>query len=359
MAWHSLWTAKYWALGNYDSQNVLDNATEVYNKMIASGWTHEASIGAIANLCYESSGINAGQWEGRNPQIYYGSDQGFGIAQWTPWTKVRDFVGGSTQAIMMDGNAQVEMLLSQGGQWNTHFVNANGYSSYYGITVPYFKTFAEYSQGSASVTDMTASYMVCWERPGKDNALETRKQYAKYFDEKLGGSITKKYVSILVEGNGTASAEPSNGESGTTVTLHQQAYGTDTFEKWEVISGDITITDNEFIIGDSNVTIRAVFSGETPQPTGSYKITIKIINRGVAYSVPSNYADFGDTVLLIADKISGGGRFLKWVSSDVTIDDVYNKSASFTMPSKDVTIYARFNTSMPVWMMLRPEWTMH
>lgn len=360
MAWHYKWTGSFWALGNYDSQNVLDNATEVYNQMQAAGWTHEASIGAIANLCYESTGINAGQWEGTSPQTYYGNNQGFGIAQWTPWTKVRDFVGGQSQDKMMDGSAQVRMLLSQSGQWGTAYLSTSGYSSSYDLYAPYFSTFADYSQGTASVEDMTTAYMICWEKPGfkyGHDSISQRQQYATYFDEQLGGSGGKHYVTVQVEGNGTASASPTSGESGTTITLSYEAYGEDAFERWEVISGEVTIEDDSFTLGESNVVIKAIFTGSTPTPADAYKVYVVVKGRGAAYAMP-NIANEGDSIHLYAEKTENN-KFDKFTSKDVTIKDATKQIATFTMPAKDVTIYAWFNKSMPLWMMLRPEWTFH
>lgn len=360
MAWHYKWTGSYWSLGSYDSQNVLDNATEVYNQMIASGWTHEASIGAIANLCYESTGINAGQWEGRTPQTYYGNNQGFGIAQWTPWTKVRDFVGGQSQDKMMDGSAQVRMLLSQSSQWGTSYLSPSGYSSKYDLYAPYYSTFADYSQGTSSVEDMTTAYMICWEKPAFSyghSSITERQKYARYFDEQLGGSGGKHYVTVQVEGNGSAYASPTSGEDGTVIQLHQSAYDDSEFVEWIVVSGDVTIEDDTFTLGSTNVVIKAVFTGDTPVPTESYTVTIIVKGKGSAYAMP-NIAQEGDTIHLYAEK-TGNNKFSKFTSKDVTIIDATKQIASFTMPSKDVTIYAWFNTSMPVWMMLRPEWTMH
>lgn len=355
MSWHYSWTTSYWALGNYTSQNVLDNATEAYNQMRGVGWTHEASIGAIANLCYESTGLNAGQWQGGFGG-YYKTNQGFGMAQWTPWTKVRDYVGGQTQSLMMNPSKQIQMLLSQSSQWSTGLVNKNGYSSYYGITVPYFSTFSAYSQGKADVEDMTAAYMVCWERPGKENALATRKQYAKYFDEKIGGgSSTTKYVTIQVEGNGVAYAIPSYGEAGDTITLKYIELGTDTFIKWSVVSGGVTISDKDtFKLGSSNVVIKAYFTGDTPSTTG-HKITVKITGGGSAYSLPT-YADKGETVTVYIDETSKY-KLRNITSNDVTLKKANKNEYTFTMPDKDVTIYVRFKKVSGMCYYLRPLWT--
>ena len=45
MAWHTEWTTQFWPFGDYTSSAVLDNATEVYNRMIASGTQGNGKVG--------------------------------------------------------------------------------------------------------------------------------------------------------------------------------------------------------------------------------------------------------------------------------------------------------------------------
>ena len=352
MAWHSKWTDVYWPLGNYDSENVLDNAKEAYNVLISAGWTHEASIGCIANLCTESTGINAGQWEQRqSDRGYYKNNQGFGIAQWTPWNKVSNYVGSSAQSAMENPDAQMQMLISQSGQWSTRFVDPSGYSSYYKTNVPYFETFADYSHGTESVEDMTAAYMCCWERPGNADSLPQRKIYAKYFDSKIGGGSKGYSVSIRTSGNGTATASPSRAETGEEVTLKATAGEGAEFEGWEVVSGGVTIENNKFTMGNSNVVILATFTGEQPVED-NYTVTFKIVGRGSASAFP-NICSAGSTVTVHAYPI--GSKFYGWFSSGIVFENSKNKITSFTMPDRNVIITVNFKKPFPLWMMLRRQ----
>ena len=352
MAWHTEWTTQFWPFGDYTSSAVLDNATEVYNRMIASGWTHNAACGAIGNLCADSTGINAGQWQGGFGG-YYKDSQGFGMAQWTPWTRVSSYVGSSSQSKMNDPDAQLSMLLSQKNQWSTVYVDKSGYSKYYGIYVPYYATFDDYAKGNSSVSDMTAAYMCCWERPGKNNSLSKRQEYANYFSGKLGGQTDLLYVTVIVEGNGKASASPSSGKTGDTITLNYEEQGDDTFDKWEVVSGDVTIENNSFVLGTSNVVIKAVFTGSSPEPTGSYKINIIVKGKGNAFSIPT-IAEEGETVTLYANTVNNS-KFHYW-SGNAEISDTKNPSTTFTMPAHDVTIYAWFKKRSSICYMLRPSY---
>lgn len=348
MAWHTDWTTSFWTLGDYTSQNVLDNAIEAYNALTGAGWTHEASIGCIANLCGESTGINAGQWQGGFGGMYKNS-QGFGMGQWTPWTKVRDYVGGSSEALMNNPDAQIQMIITQSGQWSTGLISPTGYSSYYKTNVPYFATFADYSQGTESVADMTTAYMCCWERPANGSSLPQRKIYANYFDSKIGGGSKGFAVSIRTSGNGTATASPNRAETGEEVTLKATAGDGAEFEGWEVVSGDVTIENDKFIMGESNVVILATFTGEQPVED-KYTVTFKIIGRGSAVAFP-NICSVGDTVTVHAYPI--GSKFYGWFSSGIVFENSKNKITSFTMPDRDVIITVNFKKPFPLWMMLR------
>lgn len=355
MAWHTEWTSSFWPFGDYTSSAVLDNATEVYNCMIAEGWTHNAACGAIGNLCAESTGINAGQWQGGFGG-YYKNSQGFGMAQWTPWTRVSSYVGSSSKSAMNDPDAQLSMLLSQKSQWSTGLINKSGYSSYYGINVPYYATFDDYARGNSSVSAMTAAYMCCWERPASASSLSTRQKYANYFSEKLGDNPQPSdtlYVTVIREGNGRAWASPSSGKTGDTITLKYEEQGDDTFDKWEVESGGVTIEDNSFTLGTSDVVIKAVFTGSSEEPTTGYKITVEVKGSGNAFSSVT-HAEEGEVITLTADP-SHNSRFNYW-SGNAEIADIKKASTTFTMPAHDVTIYAWFKKRSSICYMLRPSY---
>lgn len=67
-------------------------------------------------------------------------------------------------------------------------------------------------------------------------------------------------VTVTNDGHGTGSASPASGTKGTVVTLTATASEGYTFDAWEVVSGDVTIgEDNKFTIGDLAPTIKAKF----------------------------------------------------------------------------------------------------
>lgn len=84
--------------------------------------------------------------------------------------------------------------------------------------------------------------------------------------------IEEERVSATVnnDGNGTASASPTSGTTGTEVTLTATPNSGYQFKEWQVVSGGASITGNKFNIGTANVEVKAIFE---LIPTGTYTIT--------------------------------------------------------------------------------------
>ena len=86
-------------------------------------------------------------------------------------------------------------------------------------------------------------------------------------------SIDNYNVNVTTAGTGTASASPASGCTGTEVTLTATPGSGYRFTSWEVISGDVTINNNTFTLGNSDVEIRANFEAiptaapSTPAPS--------------------------------------------------------------------------------------------
>lgn len=79
-------------------------------------------------------------------------------------------------------------------------------------------------------------------------------------------------IAVENDGNGTASASLVNAKAGEEITLDVKANGGYIFKAWEVVSGDVTITENKFIMPSNNVVIKATFSKLPDQPTFTYKV---------------------------------------------------------------------------------------
>lgn len=183
--WNSAWTSQFWPLGAYNSAAVEENAQIAYNLLRADGWEHNPAIAVIGNLIHESTGINPGQWQGGYFEDWSG---GFGIAQWTPGTKVSNYIGSQAQGVVDDGDKQMDLLMHDWSQWSTIYLQPDGSSPYYGLTgLPYITSQVDFAEDdTSSVDDLTAVWMVCWERPAAQYAgLAARQQYAQYYDGRL------------------------------------------------------------------------------------------------------------------------------------------------------------------------------
>ena len=138
-------------------------------------------------------------------------------------------------------------------------------------------------------------------------------------------------ITVTNDGNGTASANPANAQAGTTITLTATPADGYQFKEWEVISGDVTITDNKFTMPERAVEVKATFE------LIPYDVTVTNDGNGTASANPAN-AVAGTTITLTATP-ADGYQFKEWevISGDVTIID--NK---FTMPERAVEVKAIF-----------------
>lgn len=94
----------YWG-DQQDSSHALTttqmqvNATYIYGYLTAQGWTLNAIAGLLGNMQYEST-INPGRWEGND----VGVGPGYGLVQWTPYTKYTEWSGIVGDYSTMDNN---------------------------------------------------------------------------------------------------------------------------------------------------------------------------------------------------------------------------------------------------------------
>lgn len=70
-------------------------------------------------------------------------------------------------------------------------------------------------------------------------------------------------VTVENDGHGTGAASPSSGTKGTEVTLTATPSSNYALDYWEVVSGDVTVANNKFVIGEKAVTVKAHFKATT------------------------------------------------------------------------------------------------
>ena len=149
-------------------------------------------------------------------------------------------------------------------------------------------------------------------------------------------------ITVTTEGNGTASASPAKAAAGTEITLTATPNTGYHFKEWQVISGNVTIKDDKFLMPDSNVEVKAIFEEDAPPAPTEHTVTVTSSGNGTASASPAK-AVAGAEITLSAtpDK---GYHLKEWqvISGNVTIKD--NK---FTMPDSDVEVKAVFEKDAP------------
>ncbi|MCR5267440.1 MAG: InlB B-repeat-containing protein, partial [Lachnospiraceae bacterium] len=147
---------------------------------------------------------------------------------------------------------------------------------------------------------------------------------------------TEYSVTVTTDGHGSAVASPDHGVSGTAVSLTPTPDQDYIFKEWQVISGGVTVNDNNFTIETENVVIKAVFE-VIPQTDYTVSVSAVPAAGGTASADPTFGA--GGTEVTLTQSHTEGYRFVGWdvISGDVTIEN-----DSFIIGSEDVVIEALF-----------------
>ncbi len=82
-------------------------------------------------------------------------------------------------------------------------------------------------------------------------------------------------IKVTTDGNGTASASSETALTGNEITLTATPNEGYQFKEWQVIAGEVTITDNKFTLGTTDVEIKAIFEVSPFTPYNLVKIADK------------------------------------------------------------------------------------
>lgn len=166
-------------------------------------------------------------------------------------------------------------------------------------------------------------------------------------------------ITVETDGNGTAFASPASAPEGTTITLTAVPNSGYHFDRFEVVSGDITITNNTFTMPAEPVTVKAVFdrdsSGGAHHPdagstttTSSDRYEIETpsdVENGSVKVSPSK-AEKGDTVTVTVTPDDGYALDKLAVYDEdgdkLDLSDKDNGKFTFQMPKGDVSIEVSF-----------------
>lgn len=148
----------YWG-NTYNSSNALTmeqmkvNASYIARYLQGQGWTINAIAGMLGNMQSESS-INPGRWQS---DIVAPSDPtyaGYGLVQWTPYTKYTNWVTGDPST--MDNNiSRILYEVQNNIQWIA--------------TTTYNFSFSEFTHSTDSAYNLAMAFLANYERPSDPN----------------------------------------------------------------------------------------------------------------------------------------------------------------------------------------------
>ena len=99
-----------WAVsetGGIGSAGMANNAEIIRGYFSNNGWTMNAIAAIVGNMQVES-GINPGRWENDDVGNLSG---GFGLVQWTPATKLRDWIDSTYGGDYTNGDYQLDRII--------------------------------------------------------------------------------------------------------------------------------------------------------------------------------------------------------------------------------------------------------
>ena len=256
----------------------------------------------------------------------------------TNWKKGNNVVStNATYTFEVTGNASYTATFTAIPQYTIN-VSANPTA---GGTVSGGGTFYENTSCTLTATANTHFEFVNWTKNGSQvstNPTYTftvtgNATYVANFNALTAHSVTCNAVE-----NGSISASPTTAYKNETVTLTATPASGYFFSTWDVrdaSNNPITVTDNQFTMPDSDVTVSATFvSGCT--------VTVAEVEHGTVTASATNAVP-GTTITLTATPEAGCylSRWLVFMTGDVrTTVDVTNNQ--FTLPAFDVTVVGIF-----------------
>lgn len=150
------------------------NATIIHDTLIPEGWTLNAVCAMLGNMQLEST-INPGRWEGDR----VGVGPGFGLTQWTPYTKVTNWIRSTFQSEdFTSGDYQLARIVYE---WQNEIQ--------WGQTSQYPISFHEFAQSTAPLEYLVAAFEYNYEVGTP--LLDIRTRYAKYWWDYFGGGAVR------------------------------------------------------------------------------------------------------------------------------------------------------------------------
>ena len=154
---------------------------------------------------------------------------------------------------------------------------------------------------------------------------------------------------MVIVTNGTGSGNYEVGET-VTIVANTPPAGQQ-FKEWQIspvvtfVGGNVNTSSAIFIMPAQAVTVTAVYE---IIPVDNYTITVNIEGNGIAnanvQSAPSA------TLITLTAIPNSGNRFVMWevVSGNITLSNSMASMTTFTMPSENVTVKAKFENETSI-----------
>lgn len=151
----------------YLSRSEMENNADLVHVFFRSkGWTDNAIAAMLGNMQTESS-INPGIWENLTVPPEGTTNVGYGLVQWTPYTKYSEWAGDSWQD---NGPKQCERII-----WELE-----NNTQYY-ATASYPLTFREFTQSTQSPEYLAYAWLYNYERPASLNQPQRQTQARSWY----------------------------------------------------------------------------------------------------------------------------------------------------------------------------------
>jgi hypothetical protein len=164
-------------------EEMKNNAKCFYGTMnILYGWTLNACCGVLGNMQSEST-ISPCRWQNDTPYGTPTESQGYGLVQWTPYTKVLDWLRDNGFLIQNFGEGECARMNYEVAT-NTQWIATSAYP----------ESFKEFTQSKGNPYDLAIEFLANYERPADPNQpirgtqAEQWYQYLKDWKPVLPGS---------------------------------------------------------------------------------------------------------------------------------------------------------------------------
>ena len=138
----------------------------------AKGWTANAVSGILGNSFYEST-VNPNRWEGDIPFAEPVASRGYGLVQWTPWTKIIDWLKdkGYYPDVSKFGPGECERI-----QWEMEN------NQQWIATATYPESFREFSVSTKDPYTLAIEFLANYERPADPNQPQRGTKAREIYD---------------------------------------------------------------------------------------------------------------------------------------------------------------------------------